>query len=109
MADLTHFTDDTFDEEVLKASTPVVVDFFADWCQPCKMLAPIIEELAADYGDAVKIGKVDVGENPATAAQFSVMSIPTVIVFKDGEAVETHTGFVPKAALKAKIDAAIGA
>jgi len=108
MANLAHFTDDTFDDEVLKASTPVVVDFFADWCQPCKMLAPIIEELAAEYGDKVKVGKLDVSENPATAAQYSVMSIPTVIVFKDGEAVETHMGFMPKAALKAKIDAAIG-
>ena len=107
MADLAHFNDDSFDAEVLSSDVPVVVDYFGDWCQPCKMLAPIIEELSGEYGDAVKVGKLDVSANPATAAQYSVMSIPTVIVFKGGEAVETHTGFAPKEQLKSKIDDAI--
>ena len=78
-------TDATFDDEVGKAATPMIVDFWAPWCGPCRMVGPIIDEIARDYGDKVAIGKVNVDENPATASKYGVMSIPTIILFKDGQ------------------------
>lgn len=107
MGEIVHVSDKDFEEQVLKAAGPVVVDFSADWCQPCRMLAPVIEQLAGEYGDAVKVCTIDVSANQETAAKYSVMSIPTVIVFKAGAPVGKHMGFAPKAALKAKIDAAL--
>lgn len=88
-----NFTDDDFAEKVLKATKPVLVDFYAEWCGPCKMAAPIIDELADTYKEKVVIGKVDVDENSQTAGQFGVMSIPTVILFKDGKEVDRKVGF----------------
>jgi thioredoxin 1 len=91
-----HFSESDFDEKVLKSDKPVMVDFFADWCGPCKQAAPVIDELAEEYKDKMVIGKVDVDENQALAAKYGVMSIPTLIVFKDGKEVERMSGFAGK-------------
>lgn len=88
-----YFSDSDFGEKVLKADRPVLVDFYADWCGPCKMAAPIIEELAGEYGERVVVGKLDVDANQQTATKFGVMSIPTVIVFKDGKEIDRQVGF----------------
>lgn len=82
---VTNLTETTFDEVVNGSSAPVVVDFWAEWCGPCKMIAPILDEIAAEQGDSVKITKINVDENPAIAQRFGVMSIPTLLVFRDGE------------------------
>ncbi len=82
---ITTLTDATFDEVVNASSAPVVVDFWAEWCGPCKMIAPILDEIAIEQGDAVRITKLNVDENPAVAQRFGVMSIPTILVFRDGE------------------------
>lgn len=87
------FTDGDFEQSVLKSDKPVLVDFFAEWCGPCRMAAPVIEELAGVYKDKVKIGKLDVDASGQTAMQFGVMSIPTVIMFKDGAEVDRKVGF----------------
>ena len=99
------FTDANFNEEALKSDIPVMVDFYADWCGPCKMIAPLIEELAADYRGKVKIGKVDTDQNRAISAQYNVMSIPTIVFIKDGKIVDTVVGALPKATLEAKLNA----
>ncbi|MFH1533570.1 MAG: thioredoxin [Nitrospirota bacterium] len=99
------FTDDNFGEEVLKSDVPVLVDFFAEWCGPCKMLGPIVEELTGEYEGKVKIGKLDVDASPTVAGKYGVQSIPTLIFFKGGEAVDKLMGFQSKEALKAKLDA----
>lgn len=88
-----HFTDADFGEKVEKSGMPVMVDFFADWCGPCKMAAPIIDELAELHKDKILIGKVNVDENNVTAMKYNVMSIPTVIMFKDGKEVDRQIGF----------------
>lgn len=93
MAD--HVTDQDFDEKVLKSDKPVMVDFYAEWCGPCKMLAPIVDELAKEEGD-VKVVKLDVDSNQATAQKYGVMSIPQMLFFKGGEEVNRLTGAVPK-------------
>jgi thioredoxin 1 len=89
-------SDSTFEEEVLKANLPVLVDFWAPWCGPCKMIAPVLEQVATEYDSKLKIAKLDVDENPATAQKFGVMSIPTMILFKDGKPVERLVGYMPK-------------
>lgn len=99
------FTDANFKKEALEADKPVLVDFYADWCGPCKMMAPVIEELANEYEGTVKIGKLNVDDNPDTARQYRVMSIPTMIIYKNGEAVDTVVGVIAKNALKDKLDA----
>ena len=98
------FTDQNFDKEVLQSKTPVMVDFWAPWCGPCQMAGPIIDELAEEYQDKVKIGKVNVDENPQTAMQFGIMSIPTVIVFLNGKEVKREVGFAGKEGYKKLID-----
>ncbi len=98
------FTDENFEEEVLKSDKPVLVDFFAEWCGPCKMLAPIIEELAGEYEGKWKIGKCNVDEAPETAQKYGIQSIPTLFLVKDGQVVDKLMGFVSKEALKAKLD-----
>ena len=88
-----HVTTDDFDAQVIKADKPVLVDFYAEWCGPCKMAAPIIDELADEYKDKAVIAKLNVDENQAVAGKFGVMSIPTVIMFKNGEEVDRKVGF----------------
>lgn len=90
------FTDDNFETEALKSDVPVLVDFWAAWCGPCKMIVPIVEELAEEYDGKVKIGKLDVDANQQTAIKYGVRSIPTVLLFKDGEVKETIIGAVSK-------------
>ena len=96
-------TDKTFEEMVLNAELPTVVDFWAVWCGPCKMIAPVLEEIAGEYAGQLQIAKLDVDTNNATAYQFGVMSIPTLILFKEGQAVERIVGNMPKEKLLAKL------
>jgi len=97
-------TDANFDETIA-TDKPVLVDFWAEWCGPCRMIGPIVEELAGEYGDKAVIGKVNVDLNPNTAAKFGIRSIPTLLVFKNGEVVDKQVGATNKAALAGKIDA----
>jgi thioredoxin 1 len=100
-------TDSNFDQKVLKADKPVLVDFWATWCRPCLMVAPIVEELAKEYDGRVKFVKVDVDQNPKTATKYKVMSIPTLLVFKKGQPVSHLVGFRPKNELKRILDTAL--
>ena len=97
-------TDDTFDSEVLQADKPVVVDFWATWCGPCKMIAPILEEVASEMSDKVKITKLDVDANNKTAGKYNIMSIPSLLFFKNGELVDQVVGAIPKAQLMARLE-----
>jgi thioredoxin 1 len=103
MAELIHVTDDDFEEQVLKASLPVITDFWADWCGPCHGLAPIVEEIASEFDGQLKVTKLDVDTNPETATRYGIRGIPTLIVFKNGEPVETLVGWMPKEQLTQKI------
>ncbi len=103
-ANLIQVTDQNFETEVLSSPVPVLVDFWAAWCAPCKMIAPIVEQLASEYDGRIKVGKLDVDANPSTSSQFGVMSIPTLIVFKDGRPAQRIVGYQPKANLKQRID-----
>ena len=98
------FTDGNFEDTVIKAGGPVLVDFWAEWCGPCKRLGPTIDQLATDYAGRVTIGKLNVDDNPNTASKFQIRGIPAVLLFKDGQVVETVVGLAPKEDFKRAID-----
>ena len=100
-------SDTSFETDVLKASEPVVVDFWAEWCGPCRMIAPALEEIAGSMAGKVKIVKLNVDENPATAAKYGIMSIPTLMIFKNGEMASRQIGAAPRAKLEQWITAAV--
>ena len=99
--------DSNFDQMVLQSKTPVLVDFWAVWCGPCRMVAPVVEELAGEYEGKVTFTNLNVDENPKTSSQYGIMSIPTLLIFKDGAPVSNIIGFRPKAELKKSIDAVL--
>lgn len=103
------FTTDNFETEVLQSAQPVLVDFYADWCGPCKMMAPIVEAMASKYEGKLKVGKLNVDNDPGLAQQFRVMSIPTFIIFKDGKAAATFVGGMSQKELEDKIFQAVNA
>ena len=98
-----HVNDQNFQEKVLESDLPVVVDFWAEWCSPCKLIAPILEEIAQEYEGKLKVAKLDVDHNPGTAMAYGVMSIPTLILFKNGEPVERLVGYMPKPRLLSRL------
>lgn len=100
-------TDATFDKDVINAATPVVVDFWAEWCGPCRMIGPALEEISKSLGDKVKIVKLNVDENPGTAAKYGIMSIPTLMLFKDGQLASRQVGAAPKQKLEQWITGAV--
>ena len=100
-------TDSDFEQEVLEADTPVLVDFWAEWCAPCKMVAPVLDDLAEEYDGKIKFIKVDVDTSPETAMKYGIRSIPTLLVFKGGSPVDQVVGAVPKAAIKKRLDSAL--
>jgi len=104
---LVTITDDNFEEEVLKSDKPVLIDFWATWCGPCRTIAPIVEEMAVEYEDKAKIGKLDVDSNQQTSIKYGVRSIPTLLLFKNGELKETIIGAVPKAHLVEKLESVL--
>ncbi len=98
------FTQENFDTEVLKSDIPVLVDFYADWCGPCKMMMPVVEKMAEKYDGKIKVGKINSDEESALAAKYNIMSIPSFLMFKNGELVETLTGAMPADVLAGKLD-----
>lgn len=101
------FKDDNFDEMVMASDKPVLVDFWAEWCGPCRMVGPIVEELHGEYDGKALVGKVNVDDNPEVSAKFGIRNIPTVLFFKNGEIVDKQVGAAPKSAYTAKLDALI--
>ena len=104
MSEIVHITDATFDSEVLKAVKPVLVDFWADWCGPCKMIAPILDDVSKDYDGKLKVAKLNIDENPATPPKYGIRGIPTLMIFKSGNVEATKVGAVSKSQLTAFID-----
>ena len=101
-------TDANFDADVLKSDKPVLIDFWATWCGPCRAIAPIVDELAAEYQGKVKVGKMDVDRNSATPMRYGVRGIPTLLVFKDGQVMEQIVGYVPKEQIQKALDKHVG-
>lgn len=108
MSKAVEITDANF-EDIIASDKPVLVDFWAEWCGPCKMIGPVVEELASEYEGKAVVGKVDVDSNPAVSAKFGIRSIPTLLVFKGGEIVDKQIGAVPKSVLSQKLDAQVEA
>ncbi|HEY5658478.1 MAG TPA: thioredoxin [Myxococcota bacterium] len=108
MADVIHVTDQTFEAEVVQSDKPTIIDFWAEWCAPCRQIAPIIEQMAATYGDRVKITKMDIDSNPGTPGRFGVRAIPTILAFKDGQVVQQLQGARPKADFEGMIKNLLG-
>lgn len=104
---VTEFSEQNFDREVLKSETPVLVDIWAAWCGPCRMIAPLVEELAGTYAGKVKMGKLNVDDHPQVAAQYRIMNIPTLLLFKGGQEVDRIVGVVPKQELARRIEKVI--
>lgn len=107
MSDIIHVTDDTFAEVVLKSELPVLLDYWAEWCGPCKMIAPVLDVLADEYDGKVQICKIDISANSETPQNYGVRNIPTLMIFKNGEAIATKVGAVSKSQLAAFIDATL--
>ncbi len=101
---IVHTTDATFDEDILKSATPVLLDFWAEWCGPCKMIAPVLDEIAEEYKDRLKIAKINIDENPHTPPRFGIRGIPTLILFKNGTVEAQKVGAVSKSQLAAFLD-----
>ncbi len=104
-----HINEQDFETQVIRSNVPVLVDFWAEWCGPCRMIAPIVEDLASEYAGRLKVVKVDVDSNTGIAMRYNIMSIPTLGIFKGGELVHRLVGYMPKQELKRKIDAFLGA
>lgn len=101
------FTDDSFENDVLNSDKPVLVDFWAEWCGPCRMVGPVVDELAGEFEGQAKIGKVDVDNNPEISSKYGIRSIPSLLIFKNGEVVDQIVGAVPKAQLKKQLEAQV--
>lgn len=101
---IVHVTDDSFEEEVLKSLEPVLVDYWADWCGPCKMIAPVLDEIAGEYAGRIKVAKLNIDENPNTPPRYGIRGIPTLMLFRQGEVEATKVGAVSKSQLTAFID-----
>ena len=104
MSAIVNATDQSFESEVLTSTQPVLVDFSAEWCGPCKKLEPIVHEIATTYGDRLKVVKVDVDHSPATAARFAVLSVPTLMLFRDGQVKDQYVGLLSKKSLADRVD-----
>jgi len=107
MSEIVNVTDASFEDDVLKSEIPVLVDYWAEWCGPCKMIAPVLDEIARDYGDRLKVCKLNIDENEATAPKYNVRGIPTLMLFKDGNVEATKVGALSKAQLTAFLDSSI--
>lgn len=105
MSNTIEFTDSNFSEEVEKSELPVLVDFWAEWCGPCRMVGPVVDEVAREYEGKVKVGKVNVDHNPEVSVKFGIRSIPALLIFKNGEVVDQIIGAVPKTHIKKQLDA----
>ncbi len=106
-SDIVYVTDDSFEQEVLQSDIPVLVDYWAEWCGPCKMIAPILDEIVADYAGKLKIAKLNIDENSATPPKFGIRGIPTLMIFKDGDVEATKVGALSKSQLTAFIDSSL--